>query len=82
MRILAWLGHGAVGRRRLLMWQNLEVFSAVLEPEAARRMALGMWATGACALLLFVIAALHYSSGGRRASLVGATLFSLTVFAP
>ena len=80
MRILAWLGTLLSAGAALLMWHNLEVFHAVLEPEAARRMALGMWATGASALLLFVIAALHYSSGGRRASLVGATLFSLTVF--
>jgi hypothetical protein len=80
MRILAWLGTLLSAAAAFLMWHNLGVFSVVLEPEAARRMALGMWATGACALLLFVIAALHYSSGGRRASLVGATLFSLTVF--
>lgn len=81
MRILAWLGTVLAAGAAWLMWQNLEVFSAVLEPEAARRMALGVWATAACSLLLFVVAALHYSSGGRRASLVGATLFSLTVLA-
>ncbi len=81
MRILAWLGTVLAAWAAWLMWQNLEVFSAVLEAEAARRMALGMWATAACSLLLFVVAALHYSSGARRASLVGATLFSLTVLA-
>lgn len=81
MRLLAWLGTLLSAWAAWLMWQNLQVFGPVLEPEAARRMALGMWATAGCAVLLFVIAALHYSSGGRRASPVGATLFALTVVA-
>jgi hypothetical protein len=81
MRVLAWLGTIVCAIAAWLMLRNLEMFTPVLEAEASRRMALGIWATVACAVLLLVIAVLHYSSGGRRASAVGATLFALTVVA-
>lgn len=78
MRLLAWLGTMVCAGAAWLMSQNLELFAQVLSPEAARRMALGMWATAACAAVLLGIAVLHYSSQRPRASAVGATLFALT----
>jgi hypothetical protein len=81
MRLLAWLGTLVCTGAAALMSQNLELFGPVLPDEAARRMALGMWATGACAMLLLGIAVLHYSSKRPRASAVGASLFSLTLAA-
>lgn len=81
MRLLAWLGTIVCAGAAALMSQNLELFGPVLPDEVARRMALGMWATGACAVVLLGIAVLHYSSQRPRASTVGATLFALTLAA-
>ncbi len=81
MRLLAWLGTVVCAAAAALMSRNLELFGPVLPDEAARRMALGMWATGACAAILLGIAVLHYSSKRPRASAVGAALFSLTLAA-
>jgi hypothetical protein len=60
------------------MWANLREFTAVLDAEAARRLAAGAAATSACAALLLVIAVVHYSFG-RRGSRVGGTLYALTI---
>ena len=79
MRLLAWLGTIVCVTAAALMSRNLELFGPVLPPEVARRMALGMWATSACAAALLGIAVLHYSSRRPRAGAVGATLFALTL---
>lgn len=81
MRLLAWLATIVCVVAAWLMSQNHELFAPVLPPEAARRMVLGMWATGGCAVVLLGIAILHYSSHRPRAGMVGATLFALTLFA-
>jgi hypothetical protein len=80
LRILAWLSTAVCGGAAALMWLNVSGFEPVLEPDAARRMTAGAAATAVCALLLFVIAAVHYSFG-RRGSRVGGTLFAITVVA-
>lgn len=80
LRLLAWLGTAVCGVAAWLMWHNLTIFEAVLDETAARRMAAGAGATAVCALLLLVIAIVHYSFG-RRGSRVGGTLFALTVVA-
>ncbi len=78
LRILAWLGTVLSGLAAALMWLNLAAFGAVLDVDVVRRTNIGAWALAGCALLLFMIAVMHYSRG-RPASAVGATLFSLTV---
>ena len=79
MRILAWLGTVLSGLAAALMWLNLSAFGAVLDLEVVRRTNIGAWAVAGCAVLLFVIAVMHYTRG-RPASPVGAALFSLTIF--
>lgn len=80
LRLLAWFGTAVCGVAALLMWLNVATFEIVLDEVAARRMAAGAGATAVCALLLLVIAVVHYSFG-RRGSRVGGTLFALTVVA-
>jgi len=79
MRLLAWLGTVLSGLAAALMWLNLAAFQAVLDVEVVRRTNIGAWALAGCAVLLFVIAVMHYTRG-RPASPVGATLFVLTIF--
>jgi predicted AlkP superfamily phosphohydrolase/phosphomutase len=80
VRLLAWMGATAAAVAALLMWMNVGGFHAALTQEAAWRMTAGATATTASAVTLLGIAIAHYSFG-RRGSRVGATLFSLAVFA-
>jgi hypothetical protein len=78
VRTLAWLSAPTAIAATALMWVNLTGFRLTLTQEAARRMAAGTAATGLCALLLLIIAVVHYSFG-RRGSLTTGLLFAMTV---
>jgi predicted AlkP superfamily phosphohydrolase/phosphomutase len=80
VRVLAWLSAALSAAAAVLMWLNVRGFAQALGEEAARRMTAGAVATTASALVLLVIAVLHYSFG-RRGSRVGASLFVLAVVA-
>jgi hypothetical protein len=80
VRLLAWMGATAAAAAAVLMWLNVGGFHAALTEEAAWRMTAGALATTVSAVTLLGIAIAHYSFG-RRGSRVGATLFSLAVFA-
>jgi predicted AlkP superfamily phosphohydrolase/phosphomutase len=80
VRVLAWLAAILAAGAATLMWFNVRGFEAALGEEAVRRMTAGAIATSASAIVLFLIAVLHYSFG-RRGSRVGASLFSLAVAA-
>jgi hypothetical protein len=80
VRLLAWMGASAAAVAAVLMWLNVRGFHAALTEEASWRMTAGAIATTASAVTLLGIAIAHYSFG-RRGSRVGATLFSLAVFA-
>ena len=77
--ILAWLSAASAATAALLMWLNVHGLGAALDGNAARRMTAGAVATTAAAVVLFVIAAAHYSFG-RRGSRVGAALFVIAAF--
>jgi hypothetical protein len=78
VRTLAWLGAAIAITATALMWVNLTGFRLALDQEAARRMAAGTAATGLCALLMLIIAVVHYSFG-RRGSRMAGFLFAATV---
>jgi len=80
VRVLAWLAAALSAGAAVLMWFNLRGFEAALGEEAVRRMTAGAVATTAAAIVLLLIAVLHYSFG-RRGSRVGASLFALAVIA-
>jgi predicted AlkP superfamily phosphohydrolase/phosphomutase len=80
VRLLAWMGATAAAAAAALMWLNVGGFHAALTEQAAWRMTAGALATTVSAVTLLGIAIAHYSFG-RRGSRVGATLFSLAVFA-
>jgi len=80
VRVLAWLAAILAAGAAALMWFNVRGFEAALGEEAVRRMTAGAFATTASAIVLFLIAVLHYSFG-RRGSWVGASLFALAVAA-
>ncbi len=80
VRVLAWLAAALSAGAAVLMWFNVRGFEAALGEEAARRMTAGAIATTASAIVLFLIAVLHYSFG-RRGSRVGASLFALAIVA-
>ena len=80
VRVLAWLAAALSAAAAVLMWFNVRGFEAALGAEAARRMTAGAIATTASAIVLLLIAVLHYSFG-RRGSRVGASLFALAVVA-
>jgi hypothetical protein len=74
VRLLAWMGTVLAGGAAVLMWSNLRGLRLVLTAEAAQRMAAGATATSICALLLLLIAAVHYSFGRRGSRTTGALL--------
>lgn len=78
LRLLAWMSTCVVSAGALLMWLNVSAFSASLLPETARRMALAAAALTAGALVLVLIALVHYSFG-RRGSRVGGALFAIAI---
>jgi hypothetical protein len=80
VRTLAWLSAPTAIAATALMWVNLTGFRLALAQETARRMAAGTAATGLCAVLLLIIAVVHYSFG-RRGSRTTALLFAATVAA-
>src|SRR5215218_1199503 len=80
VRVLAWMGASAAAAAAVLMWLNVRGFDAALTEDAAWRMTAGAIATTASAIILLGIAIAHYSFG-RSGSRVGATLFTLAVFA-
>lgn len=80
LRLLAWLSTLVAGGAAALMWLNLSSYALVLDADTARRMSAGAAATSVSAVLLFIIAVVHYSFG-RRGSAVGGTLYTLTVAA-
>ncbi|MEO6212716.1 MAG: alkaline phosphatase family protein [Vicinamibacterales bacterium] len=80
VRVLAWLAAALAAGAAVLMWFYVRGFEAALGAEAARRMTAGAIATSASAIVLFLIAVLHYSFG-RRGGRVGAALFALAVVA-
>lgn len=79
VRVLAWLTAASSLVASALMWLNVEGFSAALGETAVRRMTAGAAATTATAIVLFGLAAAHYSFG-RRGSRVGAALLAIAVF--
>jgi hypothetical protein len=80
VRTLAWLSAPTAIAATALMWVNLTGFRLALAQETARRMAAGTAAAGLCAVLLLIIAVVHYSFG-RRGSRTTALLFGATVAA-
>lgn len=79
VRVLAWLSAASSAVASALMWFNVSGFSAALGETAVRRMTAGAAATSATAVVLFGLAAAHYSFG-RRGSRVGAGLLTIAVF--
>ena len=79
-RVLSWLATAVAGAVALEMWLNLRGFGGMLEADTARRMATGAIGLTVCAVVLLLIALVHYSFG-RRGSRVSATLFALAVVA-
>lgn len=67
--VLSWFAAAAAGAASWLMWMNLRTFSAVLEPQTTRGMALGAAALTVSAVVFLVLALARYSFGrvGRRA---------------
>ena len=80
VRMLAWLGAALAAAAAVLMWFNVRGFETTLGDAAARRMLIGAVATSASAIVLLVIAIVHFSFG-RPGSRVGAALFMLAVIA-
>ncbi|MGH9163152.1 MAG: alkaline phosphatase family protein [Vicinamibacteraceae bacterium] len=80
LRILAWVTTILCAGAALLMWRNLVAFRAELGEETARRLAAGTAGMSAAALVLLLIAIVHYSFG-RRGSRVGGSLYALAVLA-
>ncbi|MPY89313.1 MAG: hypothetical protein GEU99_15470 [Luteitalea sp.] len=80
LRILAWVTTILCAGAALLMWVNLSAFHAELGEETARRLAAGTAGVTASAVVLFLIAIVHYSFG-RRGSRVGGSLYALAVLA-
>ena len=80
IRILSWVGLMVVGAAASLMWVNFVRFDLALDDDSHRRLGAAAGATTLCAVLLLVIAVVHYSFG-RRGSRVGATLLTLTLLA-
>ena len=62
------------------MWANFAGYELALDEDSRRRLGAAAGATTLCAVLLLVIAVVHYSFG-RRGSRVGATLLTLTLLA-
>jgi hypothetical protein len=79
VRVLAWLTASTAAVASVLMWLNVDGFSAALGDTAVRRMTAGAAATTATAVVLLGLAAAHYSFG-RRGSRVGAALLAIAVF--
>src|SRR5262245_42846005 len=79
VHVLAWLSAASVSVASVLMWLNVNGFSAALDETAVRRMTAGAAATTATAIVLLGLAAAHYSFG-RRGSRVGAALLTIAVF--
>jgi hypothetical protein len=80
IRILSWVGLIVVGAAAALMWVNYAGYQLALDADSRRRLGAAAGATTLCAVLLLVIAVVHYSFG-RRGSRVGATLLALTLVA-
>lgn len=80
LRILAWVTTILCAGAALLMWTNLVAFRAELGEETARRLAAGTAGVSAAAVVLLLIAIVHYSFG-RRGSRVGGSLYALAVLA-
>jgi predicted AlkP superfamily phosphohydrolase/phosphomutase len=80
IRILSWIGLLVVGAAAALMWVNFVGYEFALDHDSRRRLGAAAGATTLCAVLLLVIAVVHYSFG-RRGSRVGATLLTLTLTA-
>ena len=80
IRILSWVGLMVVGAAAALMWSNFVSYDLALDEDSRRRLGAAAGATTLCAVLLLVIAVVHYSFG-RRGSRVGATLLTLTLLA-
>jgi hypothetical protein len=80
LRLLAWMTTLLAIVGATLMWLNLEAFDTALPPDTVRRMtaAVAVLATGA--MVLLVIALVHYSFG-RRGSRVGGSLYGIAVIA-
>jgi hypothetical protein len=79
VRVLAWLAAALAAGASLMMWLNVDGFSASLDETAVRRMTAGAAATTATAIVLFGLAGAHFSFG-RRGSRVGAALLTIAVF--
>jgi hypothetical protein len=79
VRVLAWLAAALAAAASLMMWLNVDGFSASLDETAVRRMSAGAAATTATAIVLLGLAAAHFSFG-RRGSRVGAALLTIAVF--
>lgn len=80
LRLLAWMTTLVVSLGTLLAWLNLSAFGPSLSPAAARRFAIATVALAVTALVLLVIALVHYGFG-RRGSRVGGTLLGIAVVA-
>ena len=80
VRMLAWLSAALAAGAATLMWLNVRGFETTLGEAVARRMTVGAVATSASAIVLLVIAVVHFSFG-RPGSRVGAALFTLAVIA-
>ncbi len=78
VRILAWLSAASSAAAATLMWLNVNGLGIALDEIAVRRMTAGAAATTATAVVLFGLAAAHYSFG-RRGSRVGAALLAIAI---
>jgi Type I phosphodiesterase / nucleotide pyrophosphatase len=63
--VLSWLGAGAAVAGAALMWANLRIFEVVLEPQAARAVALGAATLAAFAMLFAILGLLRRRMGPR-----------------
>lgn len=80
VRVLAWLAAVSAAVAAVLMWLNVEGFSAALTADAVRGMTRGAIATSGSAVLLLGIAVAHYSFG-RRGSRGAAAVFVVVTLA-
>ena len=70
LRLLAWMTTLVVSLGTLLAWLNLSAFGPSLSPGASRRFLIATVTLAGTALVLLVIALVHYGFG-RRGSRVG-----------
>lgn len=80
LRLLAWIAAIAASAAAVITWLNFQTYGRTLSDASADALVSGAAATALCAVLLFIIAGVHFSFG-RRGSRLGGSLFAVTVVA-